>query len=46
MLCLLGCCRFYDGGSVVVDSLFNVPPIGCVVVISDQYTYFLHTGNP
>ena len=28
MLCLLGCCRFYDGGSVVVDSLFNVPPIG------------------
>ena len=30
-LCLKGlnCCLFYDGGSVVVDSLFIVAPIIC-----------------
>ena len=26
----LGCCPFLGGGSVVVDLLFNVLPIGCV----------------
>ena len=24
----LGCCSFYSGSSVVVDSLLNVPPAG------------------
>ena len=24
------CCEFYDGGCVVVDSLFSVAPIVCV----------------
>ena len=28
----LGCCLFYGSGYVVVDSLFNVPPIVCGVL--------------
>ena len=33
-LCGLGCCQFNGGGSVVVESLFYIPPLFvCMIVV-------------